>query len=154
MGSQPENLPSWHDWDSCHVFSARESNYINSGMSKVRKSVLKNSLDRASILGFCKDRKTSENAVFKAAWCIVINAYAGAVDVCTAVKMLQKETLLRCRLDPEQTAKDLFSAMEEIDLGTVGNDEEANILARSSGLFQTKLSICDPEPCKVCRSPT
>lgn len=141
MGSQVEPPPPWESWDSCHVFGAKDQGTGACGPLSVESVTFEHAIDQASVLAFCQDRQVSEMTVLKLAWCIVVGAYAGAEDICIGVRAHRGQNVLRCRLDPRQTAGSLLSSMEEIVLESEEGKRELADLASSSGLFDTVLSI-------------
>ncbi|KAI9737590.1 MAG: hypothetical protein M1818_005594 [Claussenomyces sp. TS43310] len=138
MGSHVEPTSSWESWDSCHVFGAVDKGTAPSARLSVESVTLEHAIDQASVLAFCQERQVSEMNLLKLAWCMVVGAYAGAEDVCIGVKARPGQNVLRCRLDPRQTAASLLSSMEEVILSSKG---ELADLASSTGLFDTVLSI-------------
>jgi hypothetical protein len=145
MGSQVEPPPLWESWDSCHVFGAKDQGTVTSGPLSVELVTLEHAINQASVLAFCQDRQVSETTLLKLAWCIVVGAYAGAEDICIGVRARRGQNVLRCRLDPQQTAGSLLSSMEEIVLESEDGKMELPDLASSTGLFDTVLSIVNGE---------
>jgi hypothetical protein len=141
MGSQVELPPPWESWDSCHVFAAKDHGTVTSGPLSVESATLEHAIDQASVLAFCQDRQVSEMTLLKLAWCIVVGAYAGAEDICIGVRARRGQKMLRCRLDPQQTAGSLLSSMEEVTLASKDGKGELADLASSTGLFDVVLSI-------------
>ncbi len=141
MGSQVEPPPPWESWDSCHVFGAKDQGTVTSGPLSVESVALEHAIDQASVLSFCQDRQVSEMTLLKLAWCIVVGAYAGAEDICIGVRARRGQNVLRCRLNPQQTAGSLLSSMEEVSLASEDGKGELAELASSTGLFDTVLSI-------------
>lgn len=141
MGSQVEPPPPWESWDSCLVFGDKTKGTVTTGDLGVESVRLEHAIDQASVLAFCQDRQVSEMTLLKLAWCIVVGAYAGAEDICVGVRARRGQSLLRGRLDPQQTAGSLLSSMEEVILASEDGMGELANLARSTGLFDTVLSI-------------
>ncbi|KAI1873256.1 uncharacterized protein JN550_003509 [Neoarthrinium moseri] len=143
MGSQVDPSPSWENWDSCHVFTAKEYSSKSSGGKNFETIIVDESIDYEVVLAFCQDRQVSEMSLFKLAWGIVVGTYAGVEDVCFGIKTSRGQSILRCRLDAKQTTGSLLSSMEEVSLVVDGEKHGLSALASSTGLFDTILSIQD-----------
>jgi hypothetical protein len=148
MVSQVEP-PLWDSWDSCQIFGAKDHSTTASNPLSVKSVTLEHVTDQAAVLAFCQARQVSETALWKLAWCMVIGIYAGAEDVCIGITARGSQTLLRCQLNPQQTAGRLLSSMEEVFLVSKDGKEGLADMASSTGLFDTVLSIVNEAPARV-----
>ncbi|PHH71894.1 hypothetical protein CDD82_6285 [Ophiocordyceps australis] len=127
MPSSSTKPLAWQGWDSCCVLSAKDSKLA---------STVQDGFDAQCLAEFCGENKVSQAAVLQLAWCVVVGAYAGLEAVCAGVVVDGAEKVVRCRLDPQQSARHHLSALEVVDL-----EERSMVDVVSGGLLDTVLVI-------------
>lgn len=138
---QAEQPAPWQDWDACLLFGAERHRDNGSNTSTAGVVIIQDAVDESALLSFRQKQQASESGLFKLAWCMVVGAYTGAEDVCTAVYVDGSESLLRCQLDSQKTTSSIISSMEEVSL------PDGNLaIQRPTELFDTALSITRSEP--------
>ncbi|KAM5478013.1 NRPS cluster protein [Microsporum canis] len=136
-----EVSPPWGAWDSCHIFSAKESRLAAALPADVQTVTIQDVVDRDILSAFNQAHKISEGIVVKLACCFAVGSYVGVENVCIGVETDGLRSLLRCQLDSQQTVTGLLQSIEEIELPVGGYGQNLVDLVASTGLFDTILSI-------------
>lgn len=85
---------------------------------------------------------------------MVVGAYVGTEDVCTAVCMKDNEKLLRCRLDPQESTASILSSLEEVLMTNSAPDTVSGDVRQPTELLDTALSIIRTQPYAACGTTT
>lgn len=155
MVSSFEIDPTWQSWNSCLVCSSSSSSSSSSEEHKrkllVERSlninkvvVLNDAFDHKLVRTFCGSNNVPPDSLFKAAWSIVVGAYVGTADVCFMVEnAAPTRNVLRCHLDPAETASRLLHSFQEVPFTTrIDVDAAAGL---SNAVFDTCLRILGKE---------
>ncbi|OAA72825.1 Amino acid adenylation [Akanthomyces lecanii RCEF 1005] len=145
-----DQTAQWQGWDACRLLRAEthKENLPKNGSLKI--IVLENAVDERALQAAFEEEDTFPAALLKLAWCMVVGAYAGTEDVCTAVYMKNSEKLLRCRLDPKRSAANILSSLEEASLSNSDPDTVKGDVQQPTELFDSALSIIRTEPSATC----
>lgn len=103
-------------------------------------AVLNDAFDHKLARTFCGANNVPPDSLFKAAWSIVVGAYVGTADVCFMVESAgHTRNVLRCRLDPAETASRLLHSFQEVPFTTCVDVDSA--VGLSNAVFDTCLRI-------------
>lgn len=141
-----EATPVWKTWDSCCIFSAKETRLAASLLADFQRVTIKDAIDIGALIEFSSSHQIPVGIIVKLACCSAVGGYAGVEDVCIGVETGGTNSLLRCHLDSQQAFSCHSQLIEEIELPII-DDSSPNLLdlAGSTGLFDTILSIRDPD---------
>ncbi|OBT53201.1 Nonribosomal Peptide Synthase (NRPS) [Pseudogymnoascus sp. 24MN13] len=152
MVSSFEIDPTWQSWNSCLVCSSSSSSseehkrklLVERSLNVNKVVVLNDAFDHKLVRTFCGSNNVPPDSLFKAAWSIVVGAYVGTADVCFMVESAAPtRNVLRCRLDPAETASRLLHSFQEVPFTTrIDVDAAAGL---SNAVFDTCLRILGKE---------